>query len=55
MSTESLLVDLAFASASTATDSGVTTADGREVLRDRGYGRGANLLAAMRMAIALCL
>ncbi|MCC7334589.1 MAG: VWA domain-containing protein [Pirellulaceae bacterium] len=46
LSTESLLVDLAFASASTATDSGVTTADGREVLRDRGYGRGANFFGS---------
>ena len=46
LSTESLLVDLAFASASTATDSGVATADGREVLRDRGYGRGANFFGS---------
>lgn len=46
LSTESLLVDLASAAASTATDRGVATADGREVLQDRGYGRGANFFGS---------
>ncbi|MEO8271458.1 MAG: vWA domain-containing protein [Aureliella sp.] len=46
LSTESLLVDLASAAASTATDSGVDTADGREVLQERGYGRGANFFGS---------
>lgn len=46
LSTESLLVDLASAAASTASDNGVATADGRDVLKDRGYGRGASFFGS---------
>ena len=46
LSTESLMADLASAAASSATDNGVATADAREVLQERGYGRGANFFGS---------
>ncbi len=46
LSTASLLVDLASAAASTATDNGVVSADASEMLRERGYGRGANFFGS---------
>ncbi len=46
LSTKNLMVDLASAAASTATDGGGAIADGRENLPDRGYGRGANFFGS---------
>lgn len=44
LSTESLMVDLASAAASTQND--VSTAEARDVLQERGYGRGANFFGS---------